>query len=103
MVFFHLKDSTLDIQDGSCNVIQIASYGNALREVHDTYIKLHRQVNNWLGRYYKVGWQNNTGEDKYVYRRIGKVLEDIWDTWSNTQEYYHVALSYSKLLGYWRV
>ena len=98
MVFFHLKDSTLDVKDGSCNVIEVASYGFALYQVYELYKKRHRQFDNWFGRYYKVGWQNNDSEEgKYVYRRIGKVLSFY------TQEYYHVGFSYSKLLGYWRV
>ena len=100
--FFHFKDNTLDVQDGSCNVIEIASYGLALMTVHQKYMEHHRLFDNWLGRYYNVGWQNNKSEDKYVYRRIGKLLKgDI--RYREEELYYHVGFSYSKLLGYWRV
>ena len=51
----------------------------------------------WLGKYYKVDWQDNRCDDKFVYRRIEKVQG--YRNW----DYYHVGLSYVPHLGYWVV
>ena len=91
LLIFHSKDNTIDVLDGSCDVIEITSNGEALKLVT-------RQgfVHNWLGKYYKMPSSHSQTEEKYTYRKIGW-LEDFRGS------HYHAALFYSEQLGHWGV
>ena len=92
LIFNHLKDNSVDIEDGSCTIIDIQSYGKALKRINE-----NKGVHDWLGRYYRLNWQNTTSaEAKSKYRKIGEVP----DIRSGT---YHVELTYAEELQLWGV
>ena len=92
-VILMYKDNSIDISDGSCNIIDIRSYGNALAKINE-----NRGRHDWLGKFYRLNWQNTTtSEDKSKYRKIGKVKDRSLDFG------YHVELTYAEELELWGV
>ena len=86
-------DNSIDIKNGSCNLIGIQSYGNALQKINENW-----GVHDWLGIYYRLNWQNTTTrEDKYEYRKIG-LVDDV-----RSFSGYHVELTYAEELELWGV
>ena len=96
-LFFNLKDNSIDIQDGSCENIEIISRGKSLETIN-----LNQERHDWLGKYYLASNQNTSNEKRTSYRKIEKIL-DPYSTLNRPGPYYHVVLSYAEGLGYWGV
>ena len=79
------------MQDDSCDIIDISSNGKSFDHINKNLL-----FHDWLGKYYKVGWQNNQSNGKISYRRI----EKVWDV---DGDWYYVGLSIPEKLGYWGV
>ena len=91
-------DNSININDGTCDVIEIRSFDKALRRVEKNLGK-----HDWLGRYVRVDWKNTTESKlRFTYRRKGKV-NDVQNVHDIIEEHYHVELYYAEELEYWGV